>query len=225
MADERIKFYYQDKDGNVMGATDTAPSPDDKTVAEIVVEKAQEENCFKTINGESIIGQGDIVIGGGGGDVTKYYLVSTDPTDNPEYNDLTTFLTNTIYSGYPDGEAIRMAISEYIDSSIDDLLGSRASDVFMRIVNIFNGLQIECNTPWGIVNCIITPNIEPTSENSCDFSTHSFMQDAPEIHFSLSVENDIETGDYSFVVSFYYLNAEPGNWIEIEDVKIYKVLH
>jgi len=62
MADERIKFYYQDKEGDVRGTTSTAPTPDDKTVAEIVVEKASEENCFKTINGESIIGQGDITI-------------------------------------------------------------------------------------------------------------------------------------------------------------------
>lgn len=65
MADERIKFYYQDKEGDVRGTTSTAPTPDDKTVAEIVIEKASEENCFKTINGESIIGQGDITVGGG----------------------------------------------------------------------------------------------------------------------------------------------------------------
>ena len=65
MADERIKFYYQDKEGDVRGTTSTAPTPDDKTVAEIVVEKASEENCFKTINGESIVGQGDIEVGGG----------------------------------------------------------------------------------------------------------------------------------------------------------------
>jgi len=210
MADERIKFYYQDKDGNVMGATDTAPSPDDKTVSQIVIEKASEENCFKTINGQSIIGQGDIDVGGGGS-VTKYYLVSTDPADNPKYSDELDFWNDMCgYDGeggytYIDIESVTRMITDFENGFTDELLGTASSDLCMRIAQIFNGLEIECDVEnIGTIHCMMTSIAKSVDEYTIQFYLMSFENASVNVYFNLGVNVDPETGDSSFVVSFGY---------------------
>ena len=129
MADERIKFYYQDKEGDVRGTTSTAPTPDDKTVAEIVVEKAQEENCFKTINGESIVGEGDITVGG---------------MSNP----MTT--TNDIIVGGTDGAPTRLAKG----NTGDILKAGENSIYYAKGLPVITTAPSSANTD-GIIICVL----------------------------------------------------------------------
>ena len=58
------KLYYQDKAGDIKVTSKGIPSPTDETaVAEALNE--QSETLFKTINGQSITGEGNIEVGGG----------------------------------------------------------------------------------------------------------------------------------------------------------------
>ena len=71
MADEKIKLYYQDKeDGSIKISYQNVPTEEDKTVSEVVAEDIEEGGGIKlkTINGQSLFGEGDIEIGGGGGE-------------------------------------------------------------------------------------------------------------------------------------------------------------
>lgn len=61
------KIYFQNKDGDILVKDLSKPKEPAKTISEIVVEEATKEQLFKTINGESIAGKGNIVIKGGSG--------------------------------------------------------------------------------------------------------------------------------------------------------------
>ena len=77
------KFYYQDKAGNIRVSDTGLPTVEDKTVTEAVISDIQQDQAelFKTINGESIVGEGNIVI-------------NTEPTDFIQ--DLTDHITATL---------------------------------------------------------------------------------------------------------------------------------
>ena len=65
------KLYYQGPNGDILVSKSSIPNlKKDKTLAEVVKDDIKEnsETMFKTINGESIIGEGNIVIEGGSGE-------------------------------------------------------------------------------------------------------------------------------------------------------------
>lgn len=65
------KLYYQGPNGDILVSKSLIPNlKKDKTLAEVVKDDIKEnsEQMFKTINGESIVGEGNIVIEGGSGE-------------------------------------------------------------------------------------------------------------------------------------------------------------
>jgi len=81
---KKIKLYYQDKNGKVIMSEEAVPTKKDKTAAAVISEEQAEEELLKikTVNGQSLIGEGNVEIGGGSGNVDDVKVNGTSVLNN-----------------------------------------------------------------------------------------------------------------------------------------------